>query len=115
MGHGAISVFTATMASAGTLSSEVNLGRQWEKVYLGVPSMTSNTQLHIKVADVTGGTYRRVKHPMVASTPAAPEDFAIYSAATNCYIPIPNGFQFLKIESTATVDSGTSFKIVCSD
>ena len=117
MGHGAISVFTATMSSGGTLTSEVDFGnRQWEKVYLAVPSMASNTQLHIQVCTESGGTYRRVKHPMInSSTVSTPNDFAIASAATNCYVPIPNGFRFLKIESTATVDGGASFKMVCGD
>lgn len=116
MGHGAISVFTATMTSGATLTSEVNLGRNWATVYLAVPSMTSNSQLHVQACESSGGTFRKVKHPAVnSSTVSTPNDFAIASAATNCWVLIPNGVRYVKVESTATIDSGCTFKIVCSD
>lgn len=116
MGHGVYKVYVATMTSGATLTSEVDMGRSFELVYLSVPSMTSNSQLHIKFAAETGGTYRRAKHPVLNTTSAqAPQDFTIVSSATNCMVPIPGGFRFVKVESTATCDSGESFKILCAD
>lgn len=116
MGHGAVTKFFSTMSSAGTTSAEVNLGRNWEKVYLVVPSLTSNSQIHIKASESAGGTFRRICHPAInSSTVSTPNDFAIGSAATNRMVPIPNGFQYLKVETTATVDSGQTFTIICSD
>jgi hypothetical protein len=116
MGHGLVNYHTATMASAGTLSSEVKLLRNFEKVYLVVPSMTSNSQIHIQGSEVAGGTFRRICHPAInSSTVSTPNDFSIASAATNRIIPIPNGFAYIKVETTATVDDGCSFKIICAD
>lgn len=115
MGHGAISVFTQVVASAGTSTAEFDLGRTWENVFLVIQSMTSNSQLFIKAADVTGGTYRRVTHPPINSSTVACNEFSIVSSITNHMVPIPNAFRFLKVEQTATADSGQSYKIICGD
>lgn len=116
MGHGLYKTYSVTMASGATLTSELNLSRGYESMYLMVPSMTSNTQLHIQTSDSLGGTYRRVKLPVInSSTVAAPVDFNIHSAATNCFVPLPFGLQYIKVETTATVDGGTVFKVICAD
>lgn len=116
MGHGVTQVFLATMTSAGTLTGALNLGRNFEKVYLSVPSMTSNSQIHVQGCETQTGTYRRITHPAInSSTVSTPNDFAIASATTNRIVPIPNGFQYLKIETTATIDGGCLFKLICAD
>lgn len=116
MGHGLQKYYSVTMASAGTLTAELDLGRSYGTMYLMVPTMTSNTQMFVQGCDVTAGTYRRIKMPVInTSTVAAPNDFNIASAATNCFVPIPNGFRYMKIETTATVDSGQTFKVICGD
>lgn len=116
MGYGPIKVFSVTMTSGATLTSELNLAQWWGTIFLSVPSMTSNSQIHIQGASDSAGTYRRVAHPVVnSSTIAAPNDFTISSAATNRMILVPTGFQYLKIETTATVDSGQTFKLICSE
>lgn len=115
MSHGLYKVYTVTMASGGTLSSECDLGRGYENVYLEIPSMTSNSQHYIQVASVTGGTYRRVCHPAINSSTVGINDLAIHSAATSRLVPIPNGFQFYKIETTATCDSGEVYRILAGD
>jgi|SRR3990172_1449216 len=115
MGMGAVVAFTKTMASAGTLTGEYDLGRSWENVYLVVPSMTSNSQIHIQASESTGGTYRRLYHPSINSSTVGTNVFAVPSAVTNAHIPIPNGFRYLKVETTATIDSACIFKIICGD
>lgn len=108
-------VFTATMSSGGTLTSSADLGSSHHYNYLHIPTMTSNTQIHIQVCDTSTGTFRRVY--FASSNLATPTNnpFGISSAATNCVVPIPNGFRFMKIETTATVDDGASFKIYCAE
>jgi hypothetical protein len=115
MSHGPLSVFYKTIASAATKSSEFDLARAWKTVYLEIPSMTSNTQIHIQAANESGGTYRRVYHPAVNSSAAQVNVFAITSSVTGCMVPIPNGFRYLKVETTATVDNGATFRMICSD
>lgn len=115
MGHGFFTRYVTTMASGGTLTGQVDLGRAFAKVYLEVPSMTSNTQLHIQAAAEQGGTFRRVKQWNVASANVS-ADFAIASSVSGgALVPIPPGLQYVKVEATATVDNGATFKIICSD
>lgn len=107
--------YVATMASAGTLTPAVDISGSWGNVYLEIPSMTSNTQVHIKAAATSDGTYRRLKHPSLNDTTVVTTDFAIASAATNCIVPIPNGLKYLKVETTATVDDGCVFRVFVGD
>lgn len=113
MSFGPSRYFTATMTSAGTLTSEVDLGRVWDTVYLEIPTMTSNTQLHIQASRTLGGSYRRVFHPSINSSTVGTNVFAVPSNVTNAIIPIPNDFQYVKVESTATVNDGALFRIIC--
>lgn len=116
MSHGLVRQYQVTMASGGTLTAQLDLGRSFNTMYFVVPSMVSNSQIFIQGSEVTGGNYRRIKMPVInTTTVAAPNDFNIASAATNCMVPMPNGFQYLKIETTATVDNGQTFKVICSD
>lgn len=118
MGYGVYRPYAATMASAGTLTSEVDVGRIYGSVYLEIPTMNSNTQIHIQAAYATsanGGVYRRLTHPMINSSTVGTNDFAITSGVTSRMVPIPNGFQYYKVESTATVDNGCVFRIICAD
>jgi len=108
-------VFPATVASFATSSSEVDLGCSWGQVYLEIPTMTSNTQVHIQGASETGGTFRRVKQPPLNSSTVGTNDFAIHSSATNCLVPIPSGLRFLKVETSAVVSFTAAFKIICGD
>ena len=113
--NGVNAVYTVTMASAGTLSTEAKLLRSYKTAYLVIPTMTSNTQLHIQGSEQSGGTFRRVYFPMGNTAAPIGNAFAIGSACTGCIVPIPNGIQYLKVEATATVNDGAFFKIICSD
>ena len=117
MSYGIVKVFTVTMASAGTLSSECYLGKSWGNAYLEIKSMNSNTQHHIQAAAAassSGGVYRRVKLVPVSAT-VQTTDWYVASAASSAFVPLPAGLQYLKIEKAATVDNGATYSIVCSD
>ena len=115
MSHGAYAAYTKTMASAGTLTGAFDLAKAWNNVYLVIPSMTSNTAICIQASDSLTGTYRRLKQPVINTATSTILDFAISSAATNCIVPIPTGLQYLKVESTTTVDNGALFTVICGD
>lgn len=115
MAHGPNAVYTTTIASGATLSSAVPLGRSYKTAYLEIQSMISNSQIHIQGANAAGGTYRRVYFPLANSASPVGNPFAINSALSSAIVPLPNGIQFLKVETTATCDSGATFKIICSD
>lgn len=225
MSYGPNSVFYKTMASGGTSTSGYDLTRSWTKVYLEVPSLTSNTEFYIQGSS-DGTTFRRVadnvsrkeiatftatassigtltqvydlgpgtltnrylSHPsfttssqlfiqgsndnvtfrrltqtsvnsstvstndyvvqsgtsvrwapipdqfryvkveigtgvtqvahsftIIGTQEQRASDFRIPSAITNRIVPIPNTFRYLKVETSATVDDGARFNIICSD
>lgn len=113
MSYGPIKPFSSVIASGATLSAEINLAQNWGTVFLEIPTMASNTQFYIQAANSSGGTYRRVKFPSINSSTVGINDFAIPSSATGCFVPIPNGLQYVKVETTATVDSGNTFRFIC--
>ena len=104
------------MASGGTLTSSTDVGGSFHYAYLAIPTMTSNSQIHIQVSDEKTGTYRRILFPSTTeASPPKNNAFGVSSSATNSIVPIPNGFKFYKIETTATIDNGATFKIFCSE
>lgn len=109
-------VFDATISSFATSSAEVNLGKGFKNVWVEVPTMTSNSTLHVQVANASGGTYRRLVEKDPASA-AASVDYQINSATTNRIVACPpaGGLRFLKMESVAVLSAAVAFKIICSD
>lgn len=113
MGYGPISVFTVTITSGATLSSEISLGRSWKKVYIDPTGAAS--EVRIQAAATTGGTYRQVYHPPINSSTVGNNIFKIGSAVSGGICEIPAGLQYIKIETTAAVSNGNTFKLICSD
>lgn len=112
MGHGAHTSFIGTIASAGTLSSEIDLGRSWAHQALVIPAR-SNTTLYIQCSEQTGGTFRRVYNS--ASRAGSETLFQVLSATTNAIVPIPGGCRFIKVETQDALSDGMNFKIITSD
>lgn len=116
MGHGAHAAYSAPIASFSTSSAEVDLGRSWQINYLVVPSMTSQSQVHLQASDISGGIFRRVTMPIYNSTAAAaPTLFTVVSGVTGQIVPMPNGLRYVKVETTAIVSFTANFRIICSD
>jgi hypothetical protein len=107
--------FTKTISSGGTLTSEFDLGGAWGAVYLEIPSMPSGSAFYIQASKASGGTYRRIKHPAINSSTVTVNDFTLPSSATNCMVPIPNGLRYVKVETTATMDNGQEFTVLCGN
>lgn len=105
--------YTASMASNETLTAEVDLGQAFDKILLGIPTMASGTDVLIKVAGSSGGTYRNLYHePVVDST--TPTKVQINSSVTLAYVPFNiAGSQYIKVElSTAMTATSAQFDIV---
>lgn len=104
--------YTASMASGETSTSEVDLGQAFDKVLLGIPTMASGTDVLVKVAPSSGGTYRNIYHqPAVDST--TPTKVQIDSSVTQAYVPLDCGAQFVKVElSTAMTATSAQFTIL---
>lgn len=115
MSYGPRSVFTVNCASNITLTSAIDLGRAWNKVFLEIPTMTSGTNIYIKAADSATGTFRNVYDRVVSSTAAA-LIVNIPSSVTNCLVDLPSGLQHVKVElTTAMTATSVNFKVHCSN
>lgn len=81
----------ATIASAGTSSAEVNLGRDYDLLDIQIPTITSAT-LKVTVAEKTGGTFRDLGSSVTTDT------------TTGNYSDVwkLGGYQFIKIVSSAS-------------
>jgi hypothetical protein len=108
-------VFTKTITSGtGTFTSQINLTRAFSSVYLEVPTFSTNTEVYINAASTDGGTFNRVYHAVINSSTASCHVFVIQTGVVG-FVPIPNGFKYLKVEVGSVVDDGASFNVVCSD
>jgi hypothetical protein len=114
MGHGADQIFSVSIASGATLSGAADLGRAWGRVYLEIRSMISNSQHYIQGSS-DNSTFRRVYFDSLNSSTVGTNLYVIASAVSNGIVPAPPGIQYLKVETTATADSGQTYKIICSD
>lgn len=111
---GVLKPFTINVASNVTASSALDLGGAYNRVMLGIPTMTSGTDVCIQASDSESGTFRRIYHePKVDST--TPTLVQIASSVTNCFVPLNISAQFVKVEfTTACTASSHNFKFLCS-
>lgn len=113
MGHGLYQVFTATITSGSTLSSEVDFGRSFDKVYIDPTGLAS--EVRIQAAFESGGTYRQIYKDQSLSSTVEANIFKVSSGISGGLQAIPSGFRFLKIETTAAIANGATCKIYCCD
>lgn len=114
MAHGADSIFSVTIASGATLSSEINLGRSWARVYIDPTGAAS--EVRFQGATESGGTYRQIYLPQSPSTSTVQANaWKVSSAISGGMIEGPGGIQFMKVETTAAVANGATLKLICSD
>lgn len=96
---------TATVASGGTTSSEVDLGKGQQLVGIYVPSTFDGTTITLTAAPTAGGTH-------VAVQDGYGNAFTLTTTASR-YVPIPNlaitaGVQYIKLvcgTSQSTTDT----------
>jgi len=108
-----VKAFTKTITTGSTESDVIAIGGGYEKILLGIPTMTSGCDHYIKVSDTEDGTFRRLYHPGYVDT-AKPVVMNIDSSVTNCYVPLNFAAEYFKIEvSTAASDTSHTYKVIC--
>ncbi len=117
MAHGVAQQFTATFLSGGSLTSDINLGRGFARVYFDISGATNSC--HFQAApSVLGapGTYRLVKYP-VASGMSAPQTATVGTATSGSWVEVPPlaGSQFIKVANVGGAADGAVVKLVASD
>lgn len=108
-------VYVVTMPSGATFTSIVDLQRNWKTVYMEFPTFSTGAAIFINAAPTSDGTFRRVFNPAINSSTVGINVFQISTAASNGFVPIPNGFRFMKIEMSAAAANGGQFNLICSD
>ena len=111
---GPVVAFTTTIASAATSSSAIDLGGAYNRVMVGIPTMTSATDIFFRVSDTIDGTFRRIYHrsKVDSTTPTAVQ---FNSSVTNCFVPVDIAARFFQIAYTsATTEASQTFKVLCS-
>ena len=81
----------ATIASSGTSSAEVNLGRDYEYLQIQIPTLTSGT-IKLQTAELTGGTFLDLGDVVTTET------------GTHNYhdVFLLGGWQYIKVVSSVT-------------
>lgn len=120
MGYGPISVFSTTIASGVSTSTEVNLGRAWSQVYFSYGTMSTAMNMTVFAAEKasgSAGSYRLVYQPPINSATVACVPFTITSTVgvVGGCVPIPSGFQYIKAVLTGVVSGGLAVNVICSD
>lgn len=114
MGYELPTVYDVSIASFATSSSSIDIQRGWKFMYLKIPTMTSNVEMYVNGSD-DGTTFRPIFHPMQNAVSPTGNRFMINSAVSNGMVPIPNGFRYFKVETSAVISFTAAFKIICSD
>lgn len=115
MGHGWRTVHSVTMASGGSLTSAIDLGRAYPSVYVEISSSPSQSEHRFLAAASLGGVYNTIYHPAINSATVACNIYKIPSGVTGALVPVPGGFQFMKVFATAAMDNGTVYRIHVGD
>jgi len=110
---GPVKAFSASIATATTYTSAIDLGGAYGKVGLSIPSIASGN-VRVQVSDKIDGTFKPLFLEPVAGT-TTPVILDIVSTVCNCVVPINVPAQFMKVEmSTITSDSSSVFQVLCS-
>jgi len=110
---GPITVFDATIASAGTISGEVDLGGAYGKVSLMVPSMISKTTASIQIASESGGTYYDAYYAPTSAT--APVPVQVHANVANgAVVELPIHARYIKVKIPSAPVVAAGYKIICS-
>lgn len=107
-----VMAYTKTMTSGATELTFTVAGG-FDSYLLVVPTMTSGTDIRIKVSDSSTGTFRTLYHSPTVAT-AAPTVFNIPSSVTNMAVNLPFVGQNFQVSlTTAMTATAAEFKVIC--
>lgn len=101
----------ATIADEGTISAEVDLGRQYETMLIVMPTIDT-AQITIQVAEKTGGTFQELYVTDIADGGNNKVISASGTGGITWVVPV-GGFQYIKIKSSATQSTAAVTFRVC--
>lgn len=115
---GNFAVFTNTIAVGGSITTGYDLGGGWGNVFLAIPTMTAycvtaTCNIYIQAGDSLAGTYFTCVHPAINSSTTGIVTFTIANSAKNSLIPIPNGFRYLKVQTSNSMTAAVAFSVFC--
>lgn len=97
-------VFTATIASAASLSNEIDIERGYRSIYVQVPvANVGETELY--GSNAKAGTFV----PMYNGTTKE----SILSSVSNVIVKMATQIRYLKIHATTAPGDGGIYKIIC--
>ncbi len=111
-------VINATMPTATTLGSALDLGASYRNVYLQIPTMATSTLIKIHSAESLAGTYLPIMQRLNPATLTSyvPDPFQFITAVCAGVHPIPEGLRFIKLElKTMVSNNATAFNLICSN
>jgi hypothetical protein len=119
MSYGRSEVFTKTITTGGSITSEFDLGRSWTNVYLVVPALssavaTSTCNVYVQAGASASATYYDVVFPPTNSATTGVITFTLANSISQCVVPIPNALPFLKVRLGNTATAAVTFQIICS-
>lgn len=116
MAWGVTQQFAATFTSGGSLTSDIDFGRPFKRVYVNIAGATQSC--HFQGAAVQLGSpvsYAQVKYP-VASGMSAPQTATVGTATSGSWVEVPlAGFRFVKIAAPGGVADGATLKLIATD
>lgn len=108
----------STVSAAATLSPEFNVSG-WNHVSFDIPTFASycvsaTANVYVQAAQVSGGTFRRIKDVGVYSASSGIQDWEV-PASTGGYIVCcrpASRFNFMKIELSITTTAAMTFGVI---
>lgn len=113
MAIGAVQVYTFTIASGTSTSSERDLGRGFARVYI---DQRATESVMFSAAPAAGGTHKFLKYP-VASGLSAPATCTVGTACSGYLVEVGPlaGVRFVKVIASSTIADGSSVYLYGSD
>lgn len=114
----AMSVFTKSMSSGSSLAT-FDVGGSWTRIFLQIPTFTSQTALGIEVAVASSATYYQLAQELPQTTTAQIWAYVVAATATSggFLLPLPvSNFQFFRVVAKDSAPTGAvDFKVICSN
>lgn len=113
MGLGPVKVFTGLIASGASTSSGIKLDRVYSRVFLQVPSMTTQAAI-----DVWGSSDDTTYYQVYERVNTAPVQYQSLIVGTNCsnaLVPLDVHFSYVQFRTSAVVSGGATFTMHCTD
>lgn len=109
-------VYTCTFASGATSSSEVDLKRAYDEVYLEYTSGVT-FEIFIQGSRSASGSFKRIYFPPADGTTnvSAIEINSATAGANGAIVPLPHQAPYMKLEAGTSVANGATFYFICRD